>query len=156
MGIRNLGSRTGEGSALRTLSMLVVAGLLVAVVGCTGGYDEGAVEVTGKLLKGGQPLGASGEGKDRITYRVTFTKEGATGAEAYNAMIDVNESGEFALAIPPGKYKVAIMKIKINPLAFGGFEKVEDKDLEKFTPAKSPIVVTVPDDVPLEIDISKY
>lgn len=132
----------------------VVFGALL-LVGC-GGYDEGAVEVSGTLSNAGQPLTGSGTPNtpDYKGFQLVFLQQKEGKWENY-AYAFVDESGKYTVSLKPGKYKVSIGHATGAPVPLPKAQG-SDLDLGKFIGEKTPIEVNVEGSMTFDIDISKY
>ncbi len=95
-------SFVGQGSRSRSVKLLFVALLTVAVAGCG---ERDIVGVTGKITYDGQPA---------TTGAVTFQPAPGQPAELQPASGAINPDGTYKMAsglgdgVPPGKYRVAV------------------------------------------------
>ena len=124
--------------------------LFAILVGCGDSpYSmPNAVELTGKLTDGGEPLFVEGLENATGMILVGFHAivDGKPGPETTNAAVDVDGNFEIPQGIEAGEYLITVRQ----------YEPYPQRDLlkGKFGPAKSKIRRTIDGTEPLDIDIA--
>jgi hypothetical protein len=119
--------------------------LLELAGGCKSGPTK--VDITGKLLKDGQPLKVSNRGK----VEIKFVTEGGTDENYSSRSTNVDDQGNFAIkGITAGKYRIIVRQL--DPYIPGSTKDL----LEGAFTLNSPIVRDVEtNDQVIEIDLAK-
>jgi hypothetical protein len=127
-----------------TRSAVLTAALLALslALGC---QKESTVTVTGRVVRGGQPIPVSPTGYVQI---MLLPDVGAD--EHYTTRVGRCESdGTFTLPeVPPGRYRIGIEQLDPNPQT--------DKLNGKFRAGDSKVVRDIDGKTPVEIDLAKF
>jgi hypothetical protein len=90
---------------LRLTLVSLTLSSLVLVPGC----GDNKVKIAGKLTKNGQPMTVAKDTK----VTLTFMPEGESKGQTYTAQFK-QETGEYAIELPPGKYKTNCIIVEKN------------------------------------------
>jgi hypothetical protein len=121
-------------------------GCLLACLLAAGGCGEGDsnLQVSGKITRDGQPLTVSDKGEFVMVFHEL--QGGQLGGHAYAATVD--HAGAYRVALPPGKYRVAVQLM--DP-----YVEHVDKLGGAYDQAKSPLTVEIAesrDDLNIELN----
>jgi hypothetical protein len=126
------------------------AGLLFAFAclngcGSGGSGSEKLPRVTGKLLKGGLPVKPPDTSKlppGDPGLQVIFVRVGdAKAGEEYRASVNA-EDGTFAVAVPPGRYRIAVIMAPIESSdLFKGKYNAQNSKIERDITGKEDVVI---------------
>jgi hypothetical protein len=116
--------------------------LLLVTLGCGSGYSPPTgVTVTGKIVRGGQPVGVAPTPDGYNGVEIQYGPASSTGAKLDSGIAMCDDSGGFTLIGPgegvhPGKYKLAIAILQNSNDTLEG----------KLDSEKSTIEIDVPQD----------
>lgn len=141
-------------TAARHPALLAALAVILSLAGCSS--SEPVVEVKGKVHQNGQPLAVqvlrSGAG-GRVMVRFHALNQGDDPPGPYGAI--VKPDGTFSIpgsrgsGIPPGKYRVEITWQDSFPM---GADKLDGK----FGSENSPVIVEIPSDEDIDIDVTSH
>jgi hypothetical protein len=118
---------------------------LLALSLALGCQQERTVTVTGKVVRGGQPIGSSPTG-----YVQIMLLPDVEAGEHYTTRVGRCESdGTFSIPeVPPGKYRIGVEHFDPNPQT--------DKFNGAFRAGDSKVVRDIDGKTPVEIDLAKF
>jgi hypothetical protein len=140
--------------AVRRLAVRRLAALVALLLSLLTGCSEPMAEVTGKVHKSGQPLAVTespSAAGGRLMVLFHALDQGKAVDGPFGAIVKSNGTftvpGASGRGIPPGKYRVEVKWQ--DPFPMG-----KDKLDGKFGPENSPVIVEVPGQKEIDIDVS--